>query len=238
MVGAEDYRRFHGEIIPKPIRNQIARVAIAIALLVCAAGAAPVSNAATPVSNPRNFSVTLNGRYIGQHQFELAEIGQTLRVVSIAAFDVKILGIRLYTYRHRAVEHWENGCLQGLESSTDDNGSRIRVVAGSESGVLKVSEPSGEQQHSGCSFSYAYWDQRIIDQSQLLNPQTGRFDNVRFEPRGSETIEVRGRPQSANRFRLLTAKLTIDLWYSTSGDWLQLDSDTHDGKRLQYRLRR
>jgi Family of unknown function (DUF6134) len=211
----------------QPVYKWIARIAIV---------AASIGNTAVPRSGPLDFEVKLDGRAIGVHRFERVENQQGLRVISDAKFEVRILGIRFYSYRHHAVEHWENGCLHSLEASTDDNGKKVQVVAGSAGGVLTVSDPAGEAQH-GCSFSYAYWDRRIVDQHRLLNPQTGHFDSVQIEPKGFETITVRGRPSTAERFRLVTARLTIDLWYSMSGDWLQLDSMTQDGKRLQYRLR-
>ena len=88
----------------------------------------------------------------------------------------------------------------------------------------------------GCVVSYAYWDpERLLRQRELLNPQTGQFDPAKIESLGEETIAVRGAQVRADRYRLHGGKLVIDLWYSKSGEWLQLDSTTTSKRQLHYR---
>jgi hypothetical protein len=143
-------------------------------------------------------------------------------VVSTAEFQVKILGLTAYRYRHRAVEQWRDGCLLELSARTDDNGRSSQVE----------SRPQGP----GCVMSYAYWDARLLGQQRLLNPQTGAYDRIQVQHLGSQVLKVRDTPLRAEHYALSSEQLKIELWYSPAGEWLQLDSTTEDGKRLRYRL--
>ncbi len=195
----------------------------------CAASAGTVT---------REFTVFLDQKRIGTHRFEIrAEDDGQRQVLSEAALDVRVLGIRAYRYRHEARETWRGGCLRGLSATTDDNGSVLSVAArGSAAGDLEVQAGRATRLETGCTWTYAYWDPALRQQSRLLNPQTGELDTVRFEQRGYETLQLNGRQLRAERLRLVSDRLTIDLWYGQDGEWLQLLSTTADGKRLRYQL--
>ncbi len=175
-------------------------------------------------NSSHEFEVLLDSRPIGTHRFDIQRASDgTHRVTSDAAFDVKFLGFTAYRYRHQATESWSRGCLAQIDASTDDNGKRSRVA---------------RELRDDCVSSYAYWDpERLLKQRALLNPQTGEIDAVKFEPVGEETLVVRGAPVRADRYRLRSEKFVIDLWYSKTGEWLQLDSSTDSKRQLRYRLR-
>lgn len=200
-------------------------------LLACAATQAEAQ------SRRYEFEVLLDSRPIGTHRFEIADAGGgAVQVTSDARFDVRLLGITAYRYRHRAAERWEQGCLAGIDSETSDNG-RVQRVRGARSAQgFRVDLPATRDAGS-CPSSYAYWDrQLLLRQKSLLNPQTGEIDAVRIEPAGSEVLQVRGREVPAERYRLHGPRYVIDLWYAPSGEWLQLESTTDSKRRLRYRL--
>lgn len=170
-----------------------------------------------------DFEVLLDGRPVGTHRFDISRFADDAQQVrSLARFDVRILGFVAYRYRHQASETWKLGCLTAISSTTDDNGRKTQVA---------------RTMADGCVSSYAYWDPaRLLPQRQLLNPQTGEVDAVRIERLADETLVVRGESVPAQRHRLRSDKLVIDLWYSKQGEWLQLESTAGSGRRLSYRL--
>jgi hypothetical protein len=186
----------------------------------------------------RDFDVFLGNRHIGEHRFELHESTGGRQVLrSTARFEVRLLGFTAYRYRHEAEEHWSGGCLASLTANTQDNGRQLRVEAQrTPQGSLAVATDEARQDVSGCVMSYAYWDPRFLTQSRLLNPQTGRIDAVRIQPRGNATVSIGGRERPARQYELVSDRFSIQLWYSPEGEWLQLDSITQDGRRLRYRL--
>jgi len=154
------------------------------------------------------FAVLLDGKPVGSHRFELHEDGATRRVTSSARFDVKVLGIPVYRYRHEAIEQWRGDCLTKIDARTDDGGEITRVTTVPE----------------GCVMSFAYWNPRMLAQNELLNAQTGQIERIAVTALGGGRYQISG------------TKYPIELAYSPQGEWLALDSTVAGGRRLSYRL--
>jgi len=203
----------------------------AAALAACAS--APIAVHA----NEWNFSVFLDDKPIGEHRFSVAGPDNARKVVSEASFSVKLLGLTVYRYRHRAVENWRGDCLSELTATTDDDGKPSRVRAEAEGDSLAVVTDAGTQALKGCVMSFAYWNPAIQRQARLLNAQTGRSESVQVRGAGGGALEVRGRRVAAMRWRIEGPAQPIDVWYSAEGEWLGLDSTVDGGRKLSYRLK-
>lgn len=202
------------------------------------AWAAALFLAALPgVAAAQDFEVTLDGKPIGTHRFTLGGTPQARTLRSEAAFAVKLLGLTVYRYRHVASEQWRGDCLAALQAETDDDGKTGKVVARTAGDALEVDGPSGTLSLPGCAMSFAYWHPAMRTQTQLLNAQTGRYEAVRVRRMDSGTVEVRGQPQPAERWRIEGPEQPVDVWYAPSGAWIGLDSTVAGGRLLRYRLR-
>jgi len=105
--------------------------------------------------------------------------------------------------------------------------------------VHGYSDPQGFHLATGttlpaCVQTFAYWDKSFLQQSHLLNSQTGEFTTINTTRIGVEQIQVVNQPIEAEHFLLQTPRFSIDLWYSKSGEWLALESLTENGHRLRY----
>jgi len=140
-----------------------------------------------------SFRVLLDGKPIGQHQFRATDGAGERTLVSEAAFSVRLLGVTLYQYQHRAVERWRGDCLLALSADTDDNGERTRVSARALGEQFEVTAPI-PQTERGCVMSFAYWNPALRAQQRLLNSQTGEYrfccNGVTYS--GVGTVTVRG----------------------------------------------
>jgi hypothetical protein len=182
-----------------------------------------------------NFRVLLDGSEIGYHRFTLRQQAGGRELDSEARFDVKLLFIPAYRYRHQANERWRGDCLAAVESRTDDNGDAYRVTAAGSGERFVVETRDGRAELGGCVMTFAYWNPQMLRETRLLNVQTGEYLDVRVTPIGQETVTVRGTPVAARRYALRGPRLAIDLWYSADGyDWLALESVTDGGRRLRY----
>jgi hypothetical protein len=185
------------------------------------------------------FEVLLDGKPVGTHDFHESIAADGAREVrSEARFDVRMLGLTLYRYRHDAREQWQAGCLRRIDAETRDGGEQTVVQGELRNGRFQLSRPVARASASPCLSSYAYWDPALLlAQRELLNPQTGVIDAVQFEALGEEVIQVQGTQRPARRHRLRSAGLAIDLWYSPEGEWLQLASAVRGERQLLYRRR-
>ena len=169
-----------------------------------------------------NFTAMLDGSPIGMHRFVVSGPASERRVSSRAQFTVRWLGITVYRYRHEADERWQGDCLRELRAETDDDGPR---------------PPVAQRFDGGCLMSFAYWNPRLVQQAQLVDPQTGRVEAARFERVADEDVDVDGRPVRAQGWRLATGRQRITVWYAANGGrWIGLDADAPGGRRLRYRL--
>lgn len=219
-------------------RHWRALVAGALAAL---AGLAAATPAPAPVDGAAalrewRFEVRLDDAVIGEHRFSLQPDGEGLRLTSSARFEVRVLGIPFYRYRHEARERWAGGCLVALDADTTTNGRDSRVSARRDGAALQIDGPQGVSALPGCAMSFAYWNPALRRQARLLNPQTGAVESVQFVALGSGEVDVRGTPVRAERWRLAGAESPIELWYGPDGEWLALDASV-GGKRLRYRIR-
>lgn len=180
------------------------------------------------------FKVYLDQSPIGEHSFELSSGGAEKEVVSRARFDVSVLIFKAYRYRHESREQWRGGCLERIESATDDNGKDFQVLGERVANALRLEVNGRGDRLPACVSTFAYWDPEFLKRPRLLNPQTGELLDVRLEAEGRERRAFRGREVDAQRYRLEADDLDITLWYTPDGDWIGLESDTGKGRMLRY----
>jgi Domain of unknown function (DUF6134) len=200
------------------------------ALLLCAV--VPTLHAAT--GREWRFEVFLDDKPIGFHEFRLSDAGEARELHSEARLRVKFLGLTVYDYAHRSEELWRDGCLQRIDARTDDNGEDSHVRGDVSNGRLQMKNATGAAGLPGCVMTFAYWNPAILQQQRLLNSQTGEYVDVSVQPLGESSPPQSGDPPAAH-YRIRSADVAIDLWYSADHDWLALSSITPEGYRLQYR---
>ena len=187
------------------------------------------------------FQVFLDDKPIGYHHYSLRPMGDAAdspsELKSEARFDVKLLFINAYRYAHDATERWRGNCLAELAAHTDDNGTRIPVNAAQRDTRFNVETAGKRESVDGCVMTFAYWNPEILTQTRLLNPQTGKLENVVIKSLGDDAITVRGTTVLAKRYRIVGAKQPIDVWYGSDRNWLALQSTVDGGRRLRYQLK-
>jgi hypothetical protein len=219
-------------------RIAAARQSLALSCLLIGPGLAEPVLATTGAD--WQFSVMLDGRAIGTHRFELRPAGDAARALtSDARFDVKVLGLTVYRYRHQARERWQGDCLDHIESRTEDAGEVTVVRGQAVDGVFRVTADTDrkplQSQAQGCLTSFAYWNPRqLANQQQLLDQGTGRIQPVTITPLPATRIDVRGNPTTVTGLRISGLKAPIDVWYADD-HWVGLDT-TAEGRALTYRL--
>ncbi len=185
------------------------------------------------------FRVTLDDRDIGRHEFHIDRgLPGTERVRIDADFDVRILRIPVYRYRHSNEEVWRDGCLRELQSFTDDNGDRSRVQARELDGDLAINR-NGESvsYRADCVRSFAYWNRDFVTSRQLLNAQTGRLVEVDIQPLGSapDIDGLDAADLEGYLIRSVDDSLRISVWYQRdSGRWTALETVLENDRVLRY----
>ena len=196
--------------------------------------------AAASTKDELTFAVSLDDKSIGMHRFRIADDGATRVVESEASFDVRILRVPVYRYRHRNTETWQNGCLKRIDSETDANGTPYAVDLSKTVMGYRIVTPGETQTYEGdCLMSFAYWDQRFLQQQRLLNTQTGELIAVEIQSLGESQREIANRMLSVEGFRILAKPQNIDIkvyYHRADGRWVALESVLENGRTLRYAL--
>jgi hypothetical protein len=181
------------------------------------------------------FRVLLNDKDIGYHSFRVSQQDGMEQVEIEASFDVRILFINAYSYRHRNVERWAGECLAEIRSTTEDGGESFSVAGEArESGFVLDTHAGGQELASECVRTFAYWDPRLLDAPRLLNAQTGEWVDVQVADGGVEQLQVNGEAIDSRRYLLQMPEGTISLWYGPQDQWLALEAPAPGGRTLRY----
>jgi hypothetical protein len=183
-----------------------------------------------------NFNVFLGKKKIGEHRFTVSSTDDVRSVESVANFKYTVLRIPVYRYQHNAKERWTGNCLTRMEASTNANGKKINVAGETADNGFHVESETEKLELPECVMSFAYWNPDFLEQQSLLNPQTGEYVEVTVEELAEETLQVRGEPVQARRFRLTAYKTDVTLWYSSNNEWLALESVAKGGRIVRYEL--
>jgi hypothetical protein len=194
--------------------------------------------AAASTKDELTFEVSLDDKPIGMHRFRISDGGPMRVVESDASFDVRILRVPVYRYRHRNTETWQNGCLKRIDAETDANGTPYAVDLRKTAAGYTIVTPSETSTHEvDCLMSFAYWDRRFLQEKRLLNTQTGELIAVEVQSLGESKREIANRTLSVEGFRLLAKPQNIDIkvfYHSADGRWVALESVLENGRRLRY----
>lgn len=182
------------------------------------------------------FKVLLDGEEIGFHNFSMIHKGDQKEIHTQARFDVKFLFFTAYSYQHDNVEQWNGQCLASIDAETDDNGDRYKVSGKIDSDLFIVNTIETENTYPSCIKTFAYWDPAFLEETMLLNSQTGEMNTVKSAFISNETITHNGKAISARRYRLSGDQLQIDVWYSDDNLWLALESLTESGRVVRYTM--
>lgn len=196
-----------------------------------------MSQAATASQGEWYFRVLLDDMEIGHHRFLVTKRGAYEQVISEASYDVRLLFIPVYRYRHSSLETWKDNCLVEIQSQTDDNGNQQFINGSFQARMLHLTTKQGETRLQGCVKTFAYWDPAILKASRLLNTQTGQYTTVDTRFIANETLMINGKKVASRHYQLLMEKFTIDLWYARNDNrWLRLESTTQSGASIKYEL--
>lgn len=216
------------------IATAIASIALLVMLFQQPADAEKTTQRELEKGNAWRFKVYLDDEVIGYQDFFVAEHAGMKQLRSVASFEYKLLFIDLFHYQHETSEIWAGDCLQSINARTDANGKPFRVEGRQEMGAFRVTKRSGEASLPECVMSFAFWNPRVLEQTNLLNAQDGELLEVKISNPVFEELEVLGESRPSYRYRLAAGALDLDLWYSTDNDWLALESEVAGGRTLRY----
>lgn len=194
------------------------------------------ASASSSVQNRWEFEVLLDDKKIGYHDFIVSEESGEQTVSMEAKFNVKLLFVNVFNYKHRNEEIWRDNCLASIDAQTVSNGKDFVVRGQAAADQFQLQTASTEKGLPQCVMTFAYWNPDFLKAERLLNSQTGDYEEVSIEEEGVEELLVDGKEIQAIRYSVTGAAAPITLWYAVADHrWLALESVVGGGRVLRYK---
>ncbi len=167
------------------------------------------------------FDIYRNNKLIGTHIFSFKKLSGELAVKSEINFEIKKLGIVLYTYHVEGTEIYEDGKLIKFNSKTNQNGKKkyVNVILENEEYNIDGSSYQGK-----APINYllgTWWNHSIVEAPAQISAVSGRLINQKVTFLGKETIKIGGKTYDALHFNFSSTdkkmskgkRLNTDVWY-------------------------
>jgi hypothetical protein len=210
--------------------------------MISAAAAAPLlaSFLSLPAraALPRDvrFRALHRGSPVGEHSVTFRADGERMSVVTHIDITVKVLFFTAFRFKHDAEEIWEAGRLVSIKSTTDDNGTLLKVsgyAAGD--GFRLIGEDGPFLAPAELLTSNTMWDSRLIGQTRLIDVQHGNEVGLVAKLLGEETVATPQGPVRARRYHIITPHYAGSLFYDRDGRWVK-GLIEQQGEILEYAL--
>jgi hypothetical protein len=167
------------------------------------------------------FAVFRNGTKVGEHVVVITGDDQTATAVTNVAMTVKIGPVPVYKYKHTATERWAGGKFVSIDTFTEANGKKQKVVARAQPGVVTIDGPAGLIRGPAEAAPLSHWN-------------TAAFTRPMFNQQEGKLLKVRATRVAANHWSV-RGEAEIDDYYDAAGNWLALKGKLEDGSTLEYR---
>lgn len=184
-----------------------------------------------------DFDVYRKGEKVGFHRVRFNGDRNDLTAQSEFSVRIDVLMIPVYRYLYRSESRWQNGVLERLNASVDDDGTPSEVIVSTHDGRIRIKAPDQSVITAPPLFPTNHWNHRVTAEDRVLNTLTGRINDVRIEPRGREDVMTERGAVTATRYSY-TGDLETEVWYDAEGRWVKMRFDGKDGTPIEYICRR
>ena len=180
--------------------------------------------------NQIKFDIYRNNKNIGTHVFKFMRKNNLIEVDSEINFEIKKLGIVLYTYHVKGKEVYKDGQLIKFNSKTNQNGKEKYVNLTLEEGKFIIDGSSFKGKTSKDYLLGTWWNHSIVKSKAQISAVSGRIIHQKVEFLGKETIIINGKKYNTLHFNFSSSdeklskdkRLNTDVWYDESSlNWVK-----------------
>ena len=193
--------------------------------------------------NRIEFDIYRNNKHIGKHVFSFKKSQGVVNVKSEINFEIKKLGITLYTYHAEGTEIYQNGKLIKFNSKTNQNGKNkyVNIDLVEDEYIIDGSSYKGK---APLEFLIGtWWNHSIVKAEAQISAVSGRIIYQKVEFLGKEKIKSDNKEYDTLHFNFSSTdkklvknkKLNTDVWYDEKSlNWIKASFDKKG--EWEYRL--
>jgi hypothetical protein len=193
----------------------------------------PIAAMADQTTETHSFAILRNGERIGTNTVSLRRNGPDTSVEISTSLAVKIAFLTLYSFDQTETEHWVDGRLVSMNSTTDDDGTMHRVSADASGGALSVTADGKTKRMAANLMPSSLWNASLARQTSVLSTVDGALIRVAVADRGAEDLSVAGHRIAAHHYSL-RGLYPQEVWYDDRGDLVRMQLRGSDGSTILY----
>lgn len=209
---------------------------LALAAVTPLLGPIPPGAARTTFPGDIRFRAMHRGSPVGEHSVTFRQNGDRMAVTTHIEITVTVLFFTAFRFRHEAEEVWQSGRLVSIRSTTNDNGTLLKVSGyAAEDGFRILGEDGPFLASAQLLTSNTLWDRQLVSESRLIDVQHGNEVGLVAKRLGEEPVETpRGQVRAA-RYQIITPHYAGSLFYDSDGRWVK-GLIEQQGEILEYAL--
>lgn len=182
------------------------------------------------------FRALRRGTPIGEHRVTFRSDGTRLIIETHLEVAVTVLFFTAFRFTHEAEEVWQANRLVSVQSTTDDNGRRLRVSGHAVGDGFRIVGEDGPLLTSAHLLtSNALWDARIVRETRLIDVQRGGEIGLVTRPLGHEHVNTPQGPVRASRHQMITPYYAGSVFHDADGRWVKALLELR-GELIEYAL--
>jgi hypothetical protein len=175
-------------------------------------------------ADPRDlrFRAFHKGAPVGVHTVAFRTEGEMLTVTTHIDIEIKVLFFTAFRFKHDAEEVWQSGRLVSVASTTNDDGTLLRVsgrAAGDGFRILGGDGPFLAEAH--LLTSNTLWDRRLVGELKMIDVQYGGEVGLVAKRLGDELVDTPTGRVTATRHQIITPHYAGSLFYDADGRWVK-----------------
>ena len=180
-----------------------------------------------------NFEVKRNEKIIGFHKvtFELINDNR-IGVLAEMKINVFFLGFPIYKYSYFSNAEWQDGYLQNLVASQNDDGDKSEVNIRKNKKRLSITGPNGDAFGAIDLLPSNHWNSHILGMNKVIDTIKGKVADITIQDRGVEKVQVKGGAISAKKY-VFGGDVDAKVWYHRSGRWVKLQFRAEDNSIIE-----
>lgn len=167
------------------------------------------------------FDIFRNNKHIGKHVFSFSKTNHMLVVKSEINFEIKKLGVVLYTYNVKGTEYFKDGKLIKFNSKTQQNGKEKYVNIKSDENELLIDGSSFKGKVPNDYILGTWWNHNIVKAEAQISAVSGRIIKQKVTFIGKEDLKIGEKVYKTLHFNFSSTdqslskgkKLNTDVWY-------------------------
>ena len=156
------------------------------------------SAAGVPKDGLLAFDIVRNGEAIGTHTYHFDRSGDRTEVRIKTDINFRLFFIPVYRFEHESTEVWQDGKLASLESSTNENGTPVKLQVHRDEDSLMVYGEDGNLHVDREIIPASLWNHLVLNRSQTLTTISGNVKKFEVEYVGETELEVQGKKITTN----------------------------------------